>query len=362
MLEKAVIFNIQFDYASYEGTGSSNRPRQMRAAFERKGFTILEVSGTLQTRAQQAADLLPRLNQLGRVLLYAESSTAPHMIDESTRRPAASPDIALAVACREAGIPTALFYRDMHWRFVKPNGLKQLLIHWYYKRYYRREIKLYAEHYHLIYGPTLGLLQAAPEYQGKRLEPLPPGAPLIITTLEYVPREGFIHVGGITGPKGLYDMRNLVEAAIENTAELRLVCREGDWSAAKSFYPEVTQRSIVHASGTAKDKLLLRSRVGLLVYEPHPYRSLAFPFKLLEYLAAGLPILASEPSEAADFIKKHGIGWTCGSDIASIVQALKYIEDHPEEIQEKGQRMSEMFASQTWEARVEQIESDLWPS
>lgn len=360
MAEKTVIFNIQFDYRSYEGSGSSNRPRQMRQAFEQRGFEVIEISGVLSHRAIQVAELIPRLGDLGKAMLYAESSTAPHLIDESTRRPAASPDIKLAQACAQAGIPSALFYRDMHWRFVKPGNLKQRIIQAYYRRFYKKEIRLYAEHYGMIYGPTLGLLKAAPEFEGKQLKALPPGAPLIITTLEYVPREGFVHVGGITGPKGLYDMRNLVEACSETAAGLSLICREEDWLSAQAHYPASSQTYIVHASGPEKDKQLLRSKVGLLVYAPHPYRALAFPFKLLEYLATGLPILATAPSEAATFIEQHNIGWTCGSDRESIAKAIQHITDHPEEIQEKAGRLTEMFASQTWEARVEQIESDLW--
>jgi len=65
-----------------------------------------------------------------------------------------------------------------------------------------------------------------------------------------------------------------------------------------------------------------KASIGLAIFRPHPLRIHAAPLKVLEYMAAGLPALALDGSEAGDIVTRAGAGESClctGGDIAHAV-------------------------------------------
>ncbi|UWR32287.1 glycosyltransferase [Sulfitobacter sp. W027] len=62
--------------------------------------------------------------------------------------------------------------------------------------------------------------------------------------------------------------------------------------------------------------------IGLAVFQPHPLRIHAAPLKVLEYMAAGLPVLALEGSEAGDIVTGAGIGLVCACTQAGIMDGV----------------------------------------
>ena len=50
---------------------------------------------------------------------------------------------------------------------------------------------------------------------------------------------------------------------------------------------------------------LARGRVGLSNSEPVPFRRYATPLKMVEYIAAGLPVLATELPQGGDDDERH---------------------------------------------------------
>lgn len=55
---------------------------------------------------------------------------------------------------------------------------------------------------------------------------------------------------------------------------------------------------------------LAQAHLGIAVFRPIQLRAYAFPLKLLEYMAAGLPVIGNHDTETEDVILKHDIG-TC---------------------------------------------------
>lgn len=55
-------------------------------------------------------------------------------------------------------------------------------------------------------------------------------------------------------------------------------------------------------------KLLGRSDVGLSMFAPGELTRFASPLKVVEYMAAGLPVAVTEDTEAADFVAESGAG------------------------------------------------------
>ena len=361
-----VLFNVQFAYRDRANSGSAVRPARMREAFERAGWRILEVSGHRSDRARAVRDLLPTLARLdpATTLLYAESSTVPHVFDGRTHLPGPSPDLRLARAARRLGIPSGIFYRDMYWRFLAPTGLRERAIAALYAPFYRAELRNYAATYDVLFSPTASLLADAPEVQGKRVEVLPPGCSSSLSLSLSLSSSlssslSLVHVGGVTDGRGVYDLLPLVEGAEAAGVPVRFICRPEEWEAAKAHYGQRTGLSVVHAVGAEKDALLAEATLGGMVFAPHAYRERAFPVKLLEYLGAGLPVVASGPSEAATFVESNGVGWAVSpSEVAALLDTLRR---HPEQIAEARARIPAVLAANTWEARVATVASILLP-
>jgi glycosyltransferase involved in cell wall biosynthesis len=62
------------------------------------------------------------------------------------------------------------------------------------------------------------------------------------------------------------------------------------------------------------------------------------PVKLFEYMAAGLPIIASNFPLWGNFFKEHGCGITVNPlNAKEIARAIEHLLDHPEERQKMGE-------------------------
>jgi hypothetical protein len=285
----------------------------------------------------------------------------PHAFDGQTHLPGPSPDLHLARAARRHGIRSGLFYRDMYWRFLAPSGLRERAIAALYAPFYRAELRAYAATYDVLFAPTASLLADAPEVRGARIVPLPPGAHLRPLTVPAAPRTPglVVHVGGVTDARGVYDLEPLVRGAEAAGALVRFICRPGEWAAARSHYEPAPGLAVHHATGAEKDALLATADLAGLVFARHAYRERAFPVKLFEYLGAGLPILASGPSEAADFVAAEEVGWAVEPTPAAVADLLAALARDPGAIAAARARIPAVLAAHTWEARVATVASTL---
>ncbi|MDP6361098.1 MAG: glycosyltransferase, partial [Planctomycetota bacterium] len=75
------------------------------------------------------------------------------------------------------------------------------------------------------------------------------------------------------------------------------------------------------------------------------------PVKLLEYLAAGLPVIASESQEWSEIIREGNCGITVNPlDRVETAEAINWIIDNPAECAEMGRRGKQLVAEKyNWE-------------
>ena len=102
---------------------------------------------------------------------------------------------------------------------------------------------------------------------------------------------------------------------------------------------------------------LVRSRIGIIV--PHPierYKS-NYPVKLFEYMAAGLPVIASREGEAAQFVREADAGILTdplnADEIAAAVILLTENTELAEEMGKRGRKL--IFSKYNWEKESEKL-------
>jgi len=167
-----------------------------------------------------------------------------------------------------------------------------------------------------------------------------------------------IYVGGITVARGIREMVDMLDLVPDDLgARLTLlgefprdrpelegeVRRRPGW--ARVSYLGYQPRETVVGE-------LARSRVGLVVLRPLRNYVEALPIKLWEYMAAGIPVIASAFPLWRRIISEAGCGLLVDpTDRRSIADAVAYLLRHPDEAEVMGRRGREAFQSRyNWRA------------
>jgi glycosyltransferase involved in cell wall biosynthesis len=88
--------------------------------------------------------------------------------------------------------------------------------------------------------------------------------------------------------------------------------------------------------------------IGLACSEPVPFRRYACPLKVMEYMAAGLPTVVTEDTEAAAIIDGLGAGATTAYETEALAGTLARLLDDPAGRLEMGRRGIEFTSTLTW--------------
>ena len=153
-----------------------------------------------------------------------------------------------------------------------------------------------------------------------------------------------VYVGmRISWARGADEMvRSMSLLAPELGAQLRLV---GNWDdagmpQALSSVPGWERTTFVGPLGRpGVTKELERAAAGLVILHPEPNYVMSEPVKLFEYMAAGLPVIASDFPLCREIINQARCGLLVDPlDPREIASAITYLLTHPEEAEQMGQR------------------------
>ena len=78
------------------------------------------------------------------------------------------------------------------------------------------------------------------------------------------------------------------------------------------------------------DGLLAEADIGLENSKPVLFRRYACPIKVMEYMAAGLPVIATEATEAGDLVTRNGCGVAVSYDVEKFASAVISLLSEPQ--------------------------------
>jgi glycosyltransferase involved in cell wall biosynthesis len=174
-------------------------------------------------------------------------------------------------------------------------------------------------------------------------------------------RRAVAYVGSITKDRGAFDMVAAM-GRVEKYPDVRLIL-------AGEISPHSLATDLAHASGWCRvdyrgyqdragvQRVFSEARVGLAVL--HPIRTFidAQPTKLFEYMAAGIPVIASDFPRFREIVERNGCGlWVPSRDVGAITSAIEWMFDHPAEAERMGRRGQDAVQQHfSWEKEAETL-------
>ena len=152
-----------------------------------------------------------------------------------------------------------------------------------------------------------------------------------------------VYVGVLAAFRGTREMTRAM-AILPESLHARLVC-------AGSFSPDGLEAEMRSEAGWSRvefvgwknrqqiARLLSISRAGLVILHPTPAYQQAWPVKLFEYMAAGIPVIASDFPLWRGIVAEAGCGLLVDPrDPQAVADAIRWILEHPREAEAMGAR------------------------
>ena len=346
--------------------GCGIRPIKMLKAFEEIGCDVTVIAGYGAER-QRAIDNIKRNLSKGIKydFCYSESPPLPTLLTEQHRFPVYPfLDFNFFKFLKKESVPIALFYRDIYWLVGAPpkewSRLKNSIANFFY----RYDLDKYSRLVDILYLPTMKMGNYLKNIPDQRKKALPPGLTLFSNSFVPVVPPNSLKLLYVGGMGESYKMHEIFRALEFAEAEFTLCTRINEWaSVRKEYIPYINDKvKVVHKSGGELDELYDSNNIAILFMEPNEYREFAAPLKLYEYLGRFKPIIATEGTHAATFVKENGIGWVIEYKSSALVDLLLYLSSHPDEIIKAASRCRDIAESHTWIARARQVINDLGKS
>lgn len=367
-MPKRCIFHIPNSLDKSTKSGSNIRPLKMIEGFEKNGYIVDVVMGYAKERKEQITRIKNNIkNGVKYDFLYSESSTMPTALTEKKHLPTHPfMDFSFIKFCKNKGIKTGLYYRDIHWKFSHYKNNVPLWQRIITVPFYKYDLYKYRKILDFLYLASEGVKEYLPEKNKKEdkyiIDILPPGCELkeVHEKKENNDMLNIFYVGGIS--EEVYNFKKLLEAIKgKNNIKLKICCRENDWKKVKYEYEKLLSDNIqiVHLSGEKLNGCYQEADICSLIFNDNEYMKISMPIKMFEYLSNNKPIIATEGTVAGKFVKENGIGWTIKYDTKEIEKLLEHLMNNKEEVHKIKEHQKEVIKENLWSARAQKVIYDL---
>ena len=363
-----VIFHHPSKLSDEAAVASAVRPVRMFDAFESIGEEVIPVAGNGEARVRAAQELEQRLaskSEASQAVLYAESVNIPPALTWLRRRPwRMSFDYKFLQRIHDRGIPTGLFYRDVHWVLgrSKAVGLSSYLRHRLTPLFAKHELRCYQESLDVLFLPHEDMQSYVPvSFPNAEVRSLPPGGERRELDIAAPARHAgeplkLLYVGNIAPP--IYDLRPYVDAVEAiGCATLKLVTRPRALDQFAELYDFEAKASvtITFASGEELVPLYQDSDIAIAVLGDEEYLAFSMPVKVFEAISFGVPLIVSAGLKVtAEMVEREKLGWVVENP-AEFNQLLQRLVDDPAELEEKRQHVIAVRERHSWEARAREV-------
>lgn len=335
-------------------SASSLRPFAIRDALSKEVTKLYEISGDREERKNKIRELERAIKSGERIdFLYFENITFPNNWSSGLKGRLLYHDIdtSFLLFAKDHAIPIGYFYRDLYWKF--PELIKAMPK---YKRYLfirdcKYEIERLAKLVDVLFLPSNEMSKYVAEYNFKRIVDLPPGLTLHENSEHnHICEElKLIYVGGI----GNHYRFSELFINIEKNVHILICGRDKEINNIEANYDQITIEKNIF--GDELKKRFLDADIGLLFMEPTTYMEFAVPYKLFEYMAYNLPVIASSDTWVGNFVQQEGIGWTIPYKNKEFRNLTKYLLENRKEIEEKKEQIKKIASLHAWQARAKKI-------
>lgn len=148
------------------------------------------------------------------------------------------------------------------------------------------------------------------------------------------------YVGGIARIRGIEQVLQAI-SEIRSSVRLNLCGQFSDQDLEQACqampgWVSVNAQGFVDRAGVRE--VLKRSFAGLVTFQPMPNHFDALPSKMFEYMAAGIPVIASDFPLWRDIVEGNGCGLCVDPmDSGAIARAIDHLVEHPEEARKMGE-------------------------
>ena len=169
------------------------------------------------------------------------------------------------------------------------------------------------------------------------------------------------YIGGISAIRGAREMVQAMEIAGRRWgARLLLAGRFTPESLEDELWRLPGWRYIDYVGWLDRERVaeaLSRVRAGLVLFHPEPNHVNAQPNKIFEYMAAGLPVIASDFPLWRDLVAGNGAGLLANPlNPEAIAEAIGWVIEHPAEAEAMGRRGREAVRERyNWDREKEKL-------
>ncbi len=318
-----ILMHMPYPFPQELISGSRVRPYDMFKAFLELGYEVELVAGNVSARKKQILDLIHHGNMDDIAFCYSEPSTLPvHPMW----------DYLLYCFLAKSRLPTGIFYRDAYWKLASWHSCKKVGARFPCLRY-RLDLLVFSRTASTIFFPSQTMADffslAPPKV------PLPPGGQIMAREYYLRPVDEIntvVYVGGISQRYGLDILLQALDLANRKVAlSLDLVCRQDEFMQQRptfAKYEGAEWLQVYHLAGKDLEQVYRRSTISVIPRLRDSYNDLAMPVKLFEYLSYGLPIVATNCTEMANFISRNKVGLIAEDNAPSLAgRILQLVED-----------------------------------